>query len=591
MVSFLMEHEQLSYPEALRYLARKYNIEIPEADDEEAQKEQAEKESLYIVSEFAERYFREQLHKSEEGRSIGLQYFKERDFTEETIEQFGLGFAPNKWDDLTKTATSKGYKLDFLEKTGLTKVKEEKRYDFFRERVIFPIHDITGRTVAFAGRALRDDQKGPKYLNSPESPIYHKSKILYGLYQAKKEIAQEERCYIVEGYTDVLALHQAGVRNVVATSGTALTREQVRVIKRMTRNVTLIFDSDEAGQQATQRGLDLFLEEAMHVKVLQLPEGKDPDSFSKDRDAEGLKQYFEENASDLIHYKAALSAEKAADDPVAKAEMVKGVTDSIALIPDHILRSFYIKECSQTLSVEEQALVMEVNKVRRKRIKEQRQKRDASEEEAPDTEQEQESKAPPQPKEFAPEAPIPQEQELIRIMIEYSQQMVPLETEEEEGTDDEEDALPLPFFIIQELDCDGIEMIDPRHKRIMDIFREHREETPGSSRIFELLMNEDPSLQEYAVHLTARKDTVSPNWREKHRIHTPTKDQNLLKIAHKGIMALKEKQIDKIRRETQEKLRSEGNSDEKVKSILEELRRWDVARKTFNNRLDRVVTH
>lgn len=585
VVTFLMEHEQLSYPEALRWLARKYNIQIPEEDDEEAQAEQKEKEGLFIVTEFAERFFREQLHDTDEGRSVGLQYFRERGFEDEVIEKFGLGYAPKAWEALMNAARAKGYKLDQLEKTGLIKVKEEKRFDFFRERVIFPIHNITGRTVGFGGRLLREDQKAPKYLNSPESPIYDKSRILYGLFQAKKAIAKEDRCFLVEGYTDVIALHQAGVENVAATSGTSLTQEQVRLIRRFTRNVTLLFDGDEAGQKASERGLDLFLEEGLNVRVLLLPEGEDPDSFSKERDSETLKEYFEKEAQDLIHYKAAVSAEEGKRDPISRAEMVKGVTDSIAKIPDHILRSFYIKECSQTLDVEEQALVQEVNKARRKRIKDRRQRQE-EDEAISDSGAEGST---PQPKEDpGPKAPVPQEQELIRLMIEHSDRTLLISTEDEEGGEDKEEEIPLPSYILNELEADGIKMHDEKHRRILSFFRSFEEDHPDSSSILSSLMKEDPTLQEYAVELTTTKDSLSPKWEEKHRIHTPSRDENLLHIVENGINALKEKKIEEMLEELRERFDHVEDQGEEVR-LLQEQSRLIEAKKNFNRQLGRVV--
>ncbi len=585
VVTFLMEHEQLSYPEALRFLAKRYNISIPEENDEAQQQEQQEKEALFIVTEFAERYFREQLRETDEGRSVGLQYFRERGFDDDTIEAFGLGYAPKSWDQFTRTALDKGYKLDFLQKTGLTKVNEEKekRFDFFRERVMFPIQDITGRTVGFGGRLLREDQKAPKYLNSPESPIYNKSKVLYGLFQAKKVIAHEDRCYLVEGYTDVIALHQAGVKNVAATSGTSLTKEQVRLIKRFTKNVTLLFDGDEAGQKATERGLDLFLEEGLNVKVLLLPEGEDPDSFSKERDPETLKHYFDEKAQDLIRYKAALSAEQAKNDPVKKAELVKGVTDSISLIPDHILRSFYIRECSQTLDVDEQALVMEVNKARRQRLKSHREREE--EENAISEDQETVHKA--QPQAHAPVGPIPQEQELMRLMIEHSERTLEVTVRYEEQEEEQTEEIPLPTYILNELDADSIEMKEPRHQQMLELFRELEGETVPTSRVLELLLEKDPSLQEYAVHITTSKERISPKWRDK-RVYPPGKDERLLKIVDNGIIALKEKRIESMLEALQERFTKVEDPEEEERLLWEQSRLIE-AKKEFNQALNRVI--
>lgn len=281
-VAFLMEHEHFTYPEAIKYLAKKYNIEVEETEQTDEQKEQAnERESMYVVSEFAKDYFHKTLINSEQGKAIGLSYFKERGFTEETIEKFQLGYSPDVWDAFTSEAIRKGYKLEFLEKTGLTIVKEEKQFDRFKGRVMFPIHSLSGRVLGFGGRILTNEKKAAKYLNSPESEIYHKSKVLYGIYYAKQAIAKEDNCYLVEGYTDVIQLHQLGIENVVSSSGTALTPEQIRLINRLTPNITVLFDGDAAGQRASLRGIDLILEQGMNVKVCSFPEGEDPDSFSK----------------------------------------------------------------------------------------------------------------------------------------------------------------------------------------------------------------------------------------------------------------------------------------------------------------------
>ena len=296
VVAFLMEHEHFTYPEAIKYLAKKYGIEVEETQQTDEQKQQAdERESLYLVSEFAKDYFKHVLFKTEEGKAIGLSYFKERGFTEETIKKFDLGFSPDSWDAFTNHAIKKGYKLDYLEKTGLTIVKGEKQFDRFKGRVMFPIRSMSGRTLGFGGRILTNDKKAAKYLNSPESDIYHKSKVLYGIYHAKQSIAKEDNCYLVEGYTDVIQFHQAGIENVVSSSGTALTPEQIRLVNRLTQNITVLFDGDAAGLRASLRGVDLILEQGMNVKICTFPEGEDPDSFSRKNSLEELKSYLEEN--------------------------------------------------------------------------------------------------------------------------------------------------------------------------------------------------------------------------------------------------------------------------------------------------------
>lgn len=357
VVAFLMEHEHFSYPEAIKYLAKKYNIEIEETEQTNEQKAQAsERESMYLVSEYAQKYFVNTLHKHEQGKAIGLTYFKERGFTEETIKKFKLGYALNEWDAFTTSALGEGYQLEFLGKTGLTIIKENKQFDRFKGRVLFPIHSMSGRVLGFGGRILTNDKKAAKYLNSPESEIYHKSKILYGIYYAKQAIAKEDNCYLVEGYTDVIQFHQTGIHNVVASSGTALTSDQIRLINRLTKNITVLFDGDAAGMRASLRGIDLILEQGMNVRVCTFPEGEDPDSFAKKTPYEDLVLYLEENAKDFISFKAGVLNEEAKNDPIKKAEVVRDIITSISKIPDNIKQELYVKECSRIMNVSEEVL-------------------------------------------------------------------------------------------------------------------------------------------------------------------------------------------------------------------------------------------
>ncbi len=357
VVAFLMEHEHFTYPEAIKYLAKKYGIEIEETQQTSEEKELTnERESLYLVSDFAKDYFHNTLLKTEEGKAIGLSYFKERGFTDETIKKFELGYSPDSWDAFTSHALKKAYKLEFLEKTGLSIVKEEKQFDRFKGRVMFPILSMSGRTLGFGGRILTSDKKAAKYLNSPESDIYHKSKVLYGIFQAKQSIAKEDNCYLVEGYTDVIQFHQTGIHNVVSSSGTALTSEQIRLINRLTKNITVLFDGDAAGLRASLRGIDLILEQGMNVKICAFPEGEDPDSFARKNSLEELALYLEENAKDFITFKASILASEAKNDPIKKAETIHDMVASIAKIPDVIKREVYLKECSRIMDISEQVL-------------------------------------------------------------------------------------------------------------------------------------------------------------------------------------------------------------------------------------------
>ncbi len=357
-VAFLMEHEHFTYPEAIRYLAKKYNIEIEETEQTDEEKANTDiKESMYLVSEFAKNYFHNILLHSEEGKAIGLSYFKERGFTNETITKFALGYSPETWDAFTKEALGKGYKLEFLESTGLTIPKEDRPFDRFKGRVMFPIQSMSGRILGFGGRILTNDKKAAKYLNSPESEIYHKSKVLYGIFQAKQSIAKLNNCYLVEGYTDVIQFNQAGIENVVASSGTALTPDQIRLINRLTKNITVLFDGDAAGLRASIRGIDLILEEGMNVKVCAFPDGEDPDSFAKKTSYDDLVAYLENNAKDFIQFKASLLMKDAQNDPIKKADLIREMVQSISKIPDRIQREIYIQECSRIMDISEQVLV------------------------------------------------------------------------------------------------------------------------------------------------------------------------------------------------------------------------------------------
>lgn len=375
VVAFVMEHEHYTYPEAIRYLARKYNIEIEETEQSEQSKEKSnERESMYVVSEFAQEYFHDNLKNTELGKAIGGTYFKERGFSEKTIEMFKLGYSHDQWDAFTKAALLKGYQLEFLEKTGLTIVKEDqtgekkRMFDRFKGRVMFPIHSLSGRVLGFGGRILTSDKNVAKYLNSPESDIYHKSKVLYGIFQAKQAIAKEDNCYLVEGYTDVIQFYQNGVENVVSSSGTALTSEQIRLIRRLTKNITVLFDGDQAGIRASIRGVDLILEQGMNVKICTFPEGEDPDSYAKSHSEVELKRFLEENATDFIQFKASLLAKESQNDPIKKAETIRDIINSIYKIPDRIQQEVYIQECARIMDISEDVLYSTLAQMGRKEI-------------------------------------------------------------------------------------------------------------------------------------------------------------------------------------------------------------------------------
>ncbi len=376
VVAFLMEHEHFTYPEAIRYLARKYQVEIEETERTEEEKELVnEQESMYLVSDYAAGYFEKTLWDTAAGKAIGLSYFRERGFKEETIRKFRLGYSLDQWDAFTETALSKGYQLTYLQKTGLTIVKgeetvigEPKKFDRFKGRVMFPIQSMSGRILGFGGRILTGDKKAAKYLNSPESDIYHKSKVLYGIFLAKQAIAKENNCYLVEGYTDVIQLHQKGIHNVVASSGTALTPEQIRLINRLTSNITVLFDGDAAGLRASIRGIDLILEQGMNVKVCSFPEGEDPDSFARKNEYEAIVAFLGDHARDFIQFKTSLLARESGNDPIRKAETIRDIVFSISKIPDRIKREVYIQECARIMNISEEVLFNTLAQMGRKEL-------------------------------------------------------------------------------------------------------------------------------------------------------------------------------------------------------------------------------
>ncbi len=369
-LNFVMDHDHLSYVEAIKQLGKKFHIEVVDTEmTPEQQQLKDERESMMVATGFAASYFADQLWNSEEGQSVGLSYFRERGFRDDIIKKFGLGYSPQQKDALTNAALQKKYKLEYLEKTGLTIIGENNyQADRFRGRVMFPIHNLAGKVTAFGGRVMKTDAKTAKYLNSPESEIYHKSRIVYGIFHAKQDIVKHDRCFLVEGYTDVLSMHQTGITNVVASSGTALTPDQIRLIARFTNNITVLYDGDNAGIKASLRGIDLILAEGMNVKVLLLPDGDDPDSFARKHTADQFIEYIKNNETDFIKFKTSLLMEDAQNDPVKRAQLIQDIVSSITIIPDPILRTLYLRECSSLMKVDEQILYNEVHKIKLKKL-------------------------------------------------------------------------------------------------------------------------------------------------------------------------------------------------------------------------------
>ncbi len=503
-VNFIMEHENLTYPEALKWLAKKYNIDVVEQEETEEEKQlKDERESLMIVSSFAQKYFTRFLWEENEGRTIGLSYFRERSFRDDILKKFEVGYAPDGKTPFTDAAQKEGYKIEFLEKTGLTIKRDDWLRDRFAGRIIFPIHNIAGRVIAFGGRILKEDKNTAKYLNSPESEIYHKSKVLYGIFQAKREISKSDKCHLVEGYTDVLSMHQAGIENVVASSGTALTVEQIRLIKRFTPNITIIYDGDEAGIKASLRGIDLVLEEGMNVKVLLLPDGEDPDSFAKKRGASGFQDYIKENETDFIQFKTRLLLKSTENDPVAKARLISDVIRSVAVIPDSITRSVYIRECSKLLNVNEEVLYTEVRKQKRKQSNDYA--RSVIRESARETAQQPEMPVSVSPNEFL-------EEELVFLRFLLKHCNAPLFELENEETNQTE-ILSVGEFMIRELENDDLVSENILFQKIFNEIKDNLD-TPNFDPWKYFVYHPDGEISKLATDLLSEKFIESNIWKK-----------------------------------------------------------------------------
>ncbi|MCB0429608.1 MAG: DNA primase [Flavobacteriales bacterium] len=592
-VNFLMDHEHLSFPEAVRFLGKKYGIEVAEEEQTDEQKEaDRTRESLYIVSGFAQRFFTETLHETDEGKAIGLTYLRQRGVSPDMMERFLIGFAPDKWDGLLKAATDQGYNPEFLDQTGLTLSGEDgRRHDRFRGRVMFPIRNLSGRVIGFGGRTLRTDKKTAKYINSPESEIYHKSNVLYGLFEARKAIVDEDSCYLVEGYTDVISLHQAGVENVVASSGTSLTEGQIRLIRRYTPNIVILYDGDAAGIKASFRGLDLILQEGMNVKVVLFPDGEDPDSFSKKHPGDEVRTFIRDNSKDFISFKTGLLWEEAKGDPIKKAGLIKDIVRTIALIPDAIVRSVYVKECAGILDVEEQALVSELNKLRRDKG---RQKYKRSEE-APWPEEDEYTERTPDNRVHSLEPPVQdtgmyQERELIRLLLQYGGNEILIEksTEEEQPADNKPEMVPMTVanFMIGELQADGISLRHEGYGRIFDeICRLVSDgEVPDEKQFFR---HADPTVSATAIDLLSSRYVLSENW-EKRGINVETEEMVLKKSVYKVIYSLKQNHVMDMIHQNQEKLKQDL-SDAELAEVMSMQNLLNLAKVQIASQLERVI--
>ncbi|MFN5355969.1 MAG: DNA primase [Bacteroidota bacterium] len=584
--TFVMEHEHLTFPEALRWLATKYNITIEEEAPSAEQAEQDSlRENLFTVTGFAQDFFEDALWNSDEGRSVGLSYFRERGFSDQTIRKFKLGYAFEKWDALTAAASERGFQPELLEKTGLTIAQENRRYDRFRARVVFPIHNLTGRPVGFGARILKSDPKSPKYLNSPETEIYFKSKNLYGIAHAKKAIIALDACYLVEGYTDVVSLHQAGVENVVASSGTALTVEQIRLIGRYTRNITVLYDGDPAGIKASLRGIDLILEEGMNVRVVLFPDGDDPDSFSKRVDQVELKRFLDAEAVDFISFKTRLLLGDAAGDPIKRAALIRDIVSTIAKVPDAITRASYIRHTAVLMEMAENVLLGELNKLLRSKAT----SRPTDPGAVPGPSQDGvESGGPEDPgaeeqtvDEFDA---ITQEEEIIRILLLYADHEIMVPDAETDRTDGPQ--VRIRDFIVSELRFDDIRFMNPVYAGILAEFAALSDNALGydQQRFLQVL---DPEIRQTAISLMTPSHQLA-DW-SRHKIDVKTEEQQLHKAVIDPVAYIKKKQIIRIKANKFLELKTLSDAGISSDHLLEELRELNNLQMYYNRLTNTVI--
>lgn len=557
-VNFIMEQEGLGYVEALKSLAKRYNIEVEEKEPtkEDIQKRD-QRESMLILSQHAADWFANQLFETEEGQKIGLSYFKERGFTINTIQKFGLGYSPAKRDALTLAALKNGYKIDYLNSTGLTIVKEDRKFDRFAERVMFPIHSLSGQVIAFGGRIMRKETKMAKYLNSPESEIYHKSKVLYGIYQARKAITQQDACILVEGYTDVISLNQAGIENVVASSGTSLTPDQVKLIKRFTSELIILYDGDPAGIKASLRGIDIVLEEEMNVKICLLPEGEDPDSFAKTNGAQAVTDFIVQNAVDFIQFKTNILLKDAGNDPIKKASVVNDIVQSIAIIPDGIVRSIYLKNTAALVNMEEKVLYSEVNKVRRRRFYKNAENKNAEQHRYTSTQE---------PKEVAKpklESVLFQaECELLWLLLQHGSTELYFETENDE--EDKSQTISVANFILDDINADGLTFLHPVLRKVLDEMLNFQVRGIQIEEKY-FVNHEDKEVVNAIVDITSKNFPLSKFWELMAKSKLESID--LTEIVEKILNQFKAYRIQKMIMELNEQKRNKELTVDEVKQI------------------------
>ncbi len=586
VVTFLMEKEHFSYPEALRWLADKYNVQIPEETaptaDELAVK--SERDSLYIINEFAKNHFMQNLHESEEGKAIGITYFEERGFRKDIIERFQLGYSINVSDDFTKAAIAKGYKLEYLQNVGLVKTKDERNFDFFRGRVMFPIHSISGRVLGFGGRTLFTDKKIAKYFNSPESIIYNKSEILYGLFFAKGDIVKYDECLLCEGYTDVISMHQSGIQNVVSSSGTSLTKEQIKLVKRYTQNLTILYDGDAAGIKASFRGIDLILEEGMNVKVVLFPDGEDPDSFAKKTSTTQLETFIKSHKQDFITFKASILLKEGESDPLKKSELIREIVHSVSLIPDQITRSVYVQEIAKQFDISETIISNELMRLRKNTIAKQIQEPELKEAPLPLNTESFDSNNITETIQNEKESNFLFEKELIRLLMKYGIREVHIPN----AVDNEKNKTSVIELIHEELNKDELTFDFPLFAKIYSQFVEGlSENTLYSSSFF--LRHEDQEIVSFVSDIESNEQELSHNWVNKHKIFTRLESDDLYTTVIFSIYNFKYHKVDMHLKQLKRKLATEKYDDDDLLLLLSEQMAYERVKKVFSEKLGRII--
>ncbi|WP_107038505.1 DNA primase [Brumimicrobium mesophilum] len=611
-VTFLMELEQFSYPEALRWLAERYNIQLPEEKPltPEEQAELSERESLQIINSYARDFFANSIKNSSEGKTIGFSYFKERGFTEQTIDKFQLGYCPRNEKSFTETAVENGYKQKYLEQLGLTKTSNGRRFDFFSGRVMFPIHSVSGKVLGFGGRTLQTDKKIAKYFNSPESILYDKSKVLYGIYFAKSEIIKQDNCFLVEGYTDVISMAQSGVENVVSSSGTSLTKGQIKLIQRYTQNITVLYDSDPAGIKASFRGIDLLLEEGLSVKVCLFPEGEDPDSFAKSHSTEELKKYLEENQKDFVGFKTDVLLKGTENDPIQRAGLIKEIVGSIALIPDSITRSVYLKQTAAQFDFKEQTLLNELNVIRRKALNNPRKRTTQPPSSPSSTSSSTSSLTGPPNYEDEGEIPIEafgeipnevvkkidsnkrdfydQEFDLIRILVLYGSRAIEIESSLENKEEAPYD-VSVAELIIFELDRDELQFHNPLFQKIYSLCQQGLKEDVFYEPA-RFLRNEDNEIVKFVTDILSPRHELSRQWLLSYKIETTEEVHKMAQAVKESLYAFKNSVIMRRIQDIQEELQNlDPNDVEKLTVLIKEQMLLEKIKSAFAHQLGRII--